>query len=133
MKTIKIFIILAALISSISGAHPSELQTDTTSPAYKSWKYYRNASNEFNKGNYEQALSNAQRSLMFKPNKKSRKLIQKIRELGYSNVKTGVALINFDPVLAKQYLIRSKALIEPTDKRTMTKIEEALRSLEADQ
>lgn len=104
---------------------------DTKDPTYKSWLYYKNASNEFNNGNYEKALTDAQRSNMFRPNKKSRKLVQQLREIGYSKVKTGTALINFNPVLAKEYLTKAKMLIEPKDKKTMAQIDDALESLEA--
>ena len=97
----------------------------------KSWLYYKNASNDFNKGNYEEALDSAQKSNMFRHNKKSRQLIQKIRETGYSNVKTGTALINFNPALAKEYLTKAKALIDPKDKKTLAQIEASLKSLEA--
>ena len=130
MKICKGLVIFFAIASFGMSTYASKVKLDPTSPVYKSWKYYKDASNEYNKGNYEQALTNAQKSLMFKPNKKSRKLIQQIREIGYSNVKTGIALINFKPELAKQYLTRSKALIDPKDKKTMAKIDGELRSLE---
>lgn len=108
----------------------AEKAVDTKDPVYKSWLYYKNASNEFNKGNYQVALDNAQKSNMFRPNKKSRKLIQKIREIGYSNVKTATALINFNPQLAKEYFTTAKALIDPRDKKTAALIESSLKSLE---
>jgi hypothetical protein len=104
---------------------------DTTDPVYKSWLYYKNASNEFNKGNYQEALDNAQKSNMFKPNKKSRTLIQKIRETGYNDVKTGTALMNFNPTMAKEYLTKAKLLVDPKDKNTISQIEDYLKSLEA--
>ena len=103
---------------------------DTKDPVYRSWLYYKDASNEFNKGNYEAALINAQKSNMFRPNKKSRKIIQNIREIGYSNVKTGTALINFNPTLAKEYFTKAQVLIDPKDKKTMTLIENSIKSLE---
>ena len=121
--------IIIVLIFCGLNAHAAKV-VDTKDPVYKSWLYYKNASNEFNKGNYEVALDNAQKSNMFKPNKKSRKLVQKIREIGYSNVKTGIALINFNPELAKDYLTKAKALIDPRDKKTMTQIDKTLISLE---
>lgn len=130
MKTFNVLVIFFTIAAFGLGANAAKVKLDPTTPAYKSWKYYKDASNEYNEGNYEHALLNAQKSLMFKPNKKSRKLIQQIREIGYNNVKTGTALINFNPELAKQYLTRSKALIDPKDKKTMTKIDESLRTLE---
>jgi hypothetical protein len=108
----------------------AKVAVDPKDPVYRSWLHYKNASNEFNTGNYEQALDNALKSNMFRPNKKSRKLVQKVREIGYSNVKTGVALVNFNPELAKDYLTKAKALIDPRDKKTMTLIEKTLISLE---
>jgi len=124
--------IIAILIFSSLNATAAKT-VDTKDPIYKSWLYYKNASNEFNKGNYNEALDNAQKSNMFKPNKKSKKLIQKIREIGYSNVKNGTALINFDPILAKEYLTKAKALIDPKDKKTLEQIEKELKSLETAQ
>ena len=109
MKICKGLVIFFAIASFGMSTYASKVKLDPTSPVYKSWKYYKDAS---------------------KPNKKSRKLIQQIREIGYSNVKTGIALINFKPELAKQYLTRSKALIDPKDKKTMAKIDGELRSLE---
>ena len=123
-------LIITILILSCFNANAAKV-VDAKDPAYKSWTYYKNASNEFNKGNYEQALQDAQKSNMFRSNKKSRTLIQKIREVGYSNVKTGTALINFNPTLAKEYLTKAKALIEPKDKKTIAQIDESLKSLEA--
>ena len=133
MKIYRVLIMFFAMTSFVISANASKVKLNPADPAYKSWKYYKDASNEYNKGNYEQALTNAQKSLMFKPNKKSRKLIQQIREIGYNNVKTGTALINFNPELAKQYLTRSKALVDPKDKKTMAKIDGELRSLEGAQ
>ncbi len=122
-------IILTLLVCFCLNASAAKV-VDPKDPVYKSWLYYKNASNEFNKGNYELALDNALKSNMFRPNKKSRTLVQKIREIGYSNVKTGVALVNFNPELAKDYLTKAKVLIDPRDKKTMSQIEKTLISLE---
>jgi hypothetical protein len=127
MKNYKLIIAISVFL--VTNAYSKSIDPQDT--VYKSWLYYKKASNEYNEGNYEQALDNAQKSLMFKPNKKSKKLVQQIREIGYNDVKTGVALINFNPELAKKYLTSSKALIEPKDKKTLAQIEDSLKSLEA--
>ena len=130
MRTCSFIIITLAILLATDLYAIKTKEVDTKDPTYRSWVYYKNALNEYNKGNYELALDNAQRSNMFRPNKKSRKLVQQIQELGYNYFKTGTALINFDQKLAKQHLSKAQVLIDQRDKKTLKKIEDSLTSLE---
>ncbi|MFH1222764.1 MAG: hypothetical protein V1647_00300, partial [Pseudomonadota bacterium] len=95
----------------------------------KAVKFYKQGLNEYNRGNYVTALKNVERSLSFYRYSKNKKLMLKLRQLGYDNYTNGISLINFKPDLALKYLLTAEELIDPKDKKTKEKISEAIEQL----
>jgi hypothetical protein len=95
----------------------------------RSYKHYRNGLNEYNKENYSDALIELERSIKYRSTRKARKLTEDIRKKGISYYDSGVALLNFNKELAKQYLEKALPLIDPQDKKTREHINSLLKSL----
>ena len=95
----------------------------------RSYKHYRNGLNEYNKENYSGALVELETSIKYRSTKKARKLTEDIHKKGISYYDSGVALLNFNRELAKQYLEKALPLIDPQDKKTKEHINSLLKSL----
>lgn len=93
----------------------------------KAYIYYRDGVNEYNKENYPEALKNLEKSLKYRSTKKTRKLIEDIRDKGKNFYDTGTALLNFDREMSVKYLQKALPLIDPKDKKTIEHINSLLQ------
>ncbi len=115
-------LLLTSLFFSSQNIYAKELSPDEVKN--KSYIYYKNGVTEYNKENYDEALKQLQKSLLYRSSTRTRKLIEEIRKKGKSFYETGIALINFDKEMATQYLQKALPLIDPKDKKTIEHIKE---------
>jgi len=120
-------LILSMIIS--TSVYPQKGTDAATGWRSKAVVLYKQALNEYNRGNYVAALNKTQKSLSYCSYKKNRKLLVKLREVGYEKYRAGTSLINFQPELALKYLKIADDLIDPKDKKTKEKIKEAIEQL----